>query len=52
MPDANHSAEADDGIRPVPEGYRVVTPWIISRDTAGLLDFIRLMIDYREETRP
>ena len=41
MPDANHSAEADDGIRPVPEGYRAVTPWIISRDTAGLLDFVK-----------
>jgi PhnB protein len=38
--DANHSAQADDGIRPVPEGYRVVTPWIIPRDTAGLLDFV------------
>ena len=41
MPDANHSAEAYDGIRPVPEGYRAVTPWIISRDTAGLLDFVK-----------
>ncbi len=41
MQDANHSAEADDGIRPVPEGYHVVTPWIISRDTAELLDFVR-----------
>jgi PhnB protein len=41
VPDANHSAEADDGIRPVPEGYRAVTPWIISRDTAGLLDFVK-----------
>ncbi len=41
MPDANHSARADDRIRPVPEGYRVVTPWIISRDTARLLDFVQ-----------
>jgi uncharacterized glyoxalase superfamily protein PhnB len=40
-PDANHSAEADDGIRPVPEGYRAVTPWIVSRDTARLLDFVK-----------
>jgi uncharacterized glyoxalase superfamily protein PhnB len=39
--DVTHSAEADDGIRPVPEGYRAVTPWIISRDTAGLLDFVK-----------
>ena len=41
MPDANHPADADGGIRPVPEGYRAVTPWIISRDTAGLLDFVK-----------
>jgi PhnB protein len=41
VPEANHSAEADDGIRPVPEGYRAVTPWIISRDTAVLLDFVK-----------
>jgi PhnB protein len=41
VPDANHSAEADDGIRPVPEGYRAVTPWIVSRDTARLLDFVK-----------
>jgi PhnB protein len=41
VPDANHSAEADDVIRPVPEGYRAVTSWIISRDTARLLDFVK-----------
>jgi uncharacterized glyoxalase superfamily protein PhnB len=28
-------------VQPVPEGYRTVTPWIISRDTAQLLDFVR-----------
>lgn len=28
------------GIDVVPEGYGVVTPWIVSRDTAGLLDFV------------
>jgi PhnB protein len=41
VPDLNRSDEADDGIRPVPEGYRAVTPWIISRDTARLLDFVK-----------
>jgi PhnB protein len=25
----------------IPEGYTTVTPWIISRNTAGLLDFVR-----------
>lgn len=26
---------------PIPEGYTTVTPMIISRDTAGLLEFVR-----------
>jgi uncharacterized glyoxalase superfamily protein PhnB len=26
--------------QPIPEGYHSVTPWIISRDTAKLLDFM------------
>jgi PhnB protein len=25
---------------PIPEGYTAVTPWIISRDTASLLEFV------------
>jgi hypothetical protein len=27
-------------VPPIPEGYHSVTPWIISRDTAKLLDFM------------
>jgi PhnB protein len=27
-------------VQPIPEGYQSVTPWIISRDTAKLLDFM------------
>jgi uncharacterized glyoxalase superfamily protein PhnB len=27
-------------IRPVPEGYGTVTPWMITQDTAGVLDFL------------
>jgi PhnB protein len=27
-------------VQPIPEGYHSVTPWIISRDTAKLLDFM------------
>jgi uncharacterized glyoxalase superfamily protein PhnB len=27
-------------IKPVPDGYTTVTPWIISHDTARLLDFV------------
>jgi PhnB protein len=32
---------AEESIRPVPEGYTSVTPWIIGRDTDGLLAFLR-----------
>jgi uncharacterized glyoxalase superfamily protein PhnB len=28
-------------VNPVPDGYTTVTPWIIGRDTAGLLDFLK-----------
>ncbi len=28
-------------VRPIPEGYHTMTPWIISRDTARLLDFVK-----------
>jgi PhnB protein len=29
-----------NAVQPIPEGYHTVTPWIISRDTARLLDFM------------
>ncbi len=33
--------QAEHGrVRPIPEGYSSVCPWIISRDTARLLDFV------------
>jgi len=37
----SNPGEAAAQIRPVPEGYRTVTPWIISRDTAQPLDFVK-----------
>jgi hypothetical protein len=33
--------ESGAEIRPAPEGYHTVTPWIVSRDTVQLLDFVR-----------
>jgi PhnB protein len=38
-------------VSPIPEGYTTVTPWIISRDTAGLLDFVRQSFDAVELAR-
>ena len=28
-------------VKPIPEGYTTVTPWIISRDTAKVIDYLR-----------
>jgi PhnB protein len=38
-------------VRPVPEGYGTVTPWIISRDTAQLLEFVGAAFDAEEIAR-
>ncbi|MEU7861301.1 VOC family protein [Nonomuraea sp. NPDC049141] len=35
----------------VPEGYHTVTPWIVTKDTAGLLDFIKDAFDAEELSR-
>jgi PhnB protein len=40
LPDTSNPIEAGAGSLPVPEGYHTVTPWIISRDTAGLIEFV------------
>ncbi|MFF4194518.1 VOC family protein [Nonomuraea sp. NPDC001831] len=32
-------------VNPIPEGYTTVTPWIISRDTAGLIDWLEAAFD-------
>jgi len=34
------TTESND-VQPIPDGYSTVTPWIISRDTARLLDFMK-----------
>ena len=38
-------------IGPIPEGYGTVTPWIISRDTAQLIDFVTKAFDATESGR-
>jgi pimeloyl-ACP methyl ester carboxylesterase len=49
--DASNPSEAGAEIRPVPEGYYTVTPWIISRDTAQLLDFVKEAFGAKEIAR-
>lgn len=43
--------ERQEGIRAVPEGYGTVTPWIISRDTPKLIDFLVFTFDATEIAR-
>jgi uncharacterized glyoxalase superfamily protein PhnB len=38
-------------VKPVPEGYTTVTPWIISRDTAQLIDYVKAAFDAEEIAR-
>lgn len=51
MSAASDPGEAGAEIRPVPEGYYTVTPWIISRDTAKLLDFVKEAFGAKEIAR-
>jgi PhnB protein len=38
-------------VRTVPDGYHTVTPWIISRDTARLIDFVTTAFGAEEIAR-
>jgi PhnB protein len=37
--------------RPVPEGYGTVTPWVVTRDTRRLLEFLKDAFDAEELAR-
>lgn len=38
-------------VKPIPDGYRTVTPWIISHDTAALIDYLKAAFDAEEIAR-
>jgi uncharacterized glyoxalase superfamily protein PhnB len=38
-------------VHPIPDGYHAVTPWILSNDTAGLLEFIAKAFGGRDAYR-
>jgi uncharacterized glyoxalase superfamily protein PhnB len=38
-------------VQPVPEGYATVTPWLISRETAQLIDYVTEAFDAEEIAR-
>ncbi|WP_416974589.1 VOC family protein [Streptomyces sp. 4F14] len=35
-------------VKPIPEGYTTVTPWLISRDTVQLIDYLKRAFDAEE----
>jgi PhnB protein len=45
------TASVSATVRPIPEGYHSVTPWIISRDSAGLIDFLDVAFGAEEIAR-
>ena len=51
MSEGSKPGESGAEIRPAPEGYHTVTPWIISRDTSQLLDFVREVFGAEEIAR-
>lgn len=38
-------------LTPIPEGYHAVTPWVIGKDTAGLIEFLTAAFDAEELAR-
>lgn len=44
-------ARQPNAVQAIPEGYSTVTPWIISRDTAKLLDFMKQAFGAEELAR-
>ena len=47
----SETSDSGAAIRAVPEGYHAVTPWIISRDTAGLIEFVGRAFGAKEFAR-
>jgi uncharacterized glyoxalase superfamily protein PhnB len=38
-------------VNPVPDGYTTITPWLISRDTARLIDYVKEAFGAEEVSR-
>jgi PhnB protein len=46
------STEPARAVRPIPEGYAAVTPWVITDDTAAFIDFVRRVFGAVERIPP
>jgi PhnB protein len=44
-------AEKQPRVRPVPEGYRTLTPYLVANDAPALLDFVKQTFDAKENYR-
>lgn len=38
-------------VKPIPDGYHTVTPYLIVSDVAGLIDFLQQVFDAKESSR-
>ena len=45
------TTSGNENVRPIPEGYHSVTPWIISRDSAQLIEFLTAAFGAEEIAR-
>ena len=45
------TASGNANLRPIPEGYHSVTPWIISRHSARLIEFLTAAFGAEEIAR-
>jgi PhnB protein len=43
--------ESSNAVRPPPPGYHTVTPWIIARDAARLIEFLKAAFGAEERSR-
>jgi PhnB protein len=45
------TAEPPSHVRPVPEGYHTITPYLVAKDAPALLDFVKQVFDAKENYR-
>ena len=48
---AASSLEKTSRVRPVPEGYHTITPYLVAQDAPALLDFVKRVFDAKENFR-
>ena len=49
--DMEHKADRSQPVAPVPAGYHTVAPWIVARNVAQLIDFLKVAFGAQEKSR-